>query len=222
MSITVIPRAVRNANPLNLVKGSPWQGLLAPELMTPEQAAETKFCVFAAPRWGFRAAAVTLVSYYDRYHIDTITGVITRWAPPTENNTSTYIGFVSAHSGFHADEVLDLQTYDVVFKLLKAMSQEEAGGWYFDDDDLESGLRGAGIVPVQGPFASDRGIPPKLIAASTTAGSGILETLGDARDQIGQYAYVFSWGAKIMIALTLAIIGYQLYKHVGYRKTGLR
>ncbi len=222
MSLTATPRAVRNANPLNIVKGSPWQGLLAPELMTPEQAAEDRFCVFAAPRWGFRAAAVTLLSYYDRYNIDSVTGVLMRWAPPSENDTKSYIGFVCAHSGFHADEILDLHAYDVVFKLLKAMSQEEAGGWYFTDEDLESGLRSTGIVPVQGPFVADRGIPPKLIAAGATAGGGVFETLSNARDQIGQYAYVFSWGAKIMIGLTLAIIGYQLYKHIGYRKSGLR
>ena len=46
------------------------------------QKKETAFCVFSAPRWGIRAMAKILMLYQDRYNLDTVTGMISRWAPP--------------------------------------------------------------------------------------------------------------------------------------------
>lgn len=221
MSVAATPRAQRNNNPLNIVKGSPWQGLMVPEMMTPEQEAETRFCVFSAPRWGFRAAAVTIITYFDKYQIDTIRGVIQRWAPPAENDTNAYIGFVCVHAGFSSDEVLDLHSYDVLFRLLKAMSQEEAGGWYFDDKDLEAGLRSAGVEPAPASFMASHGVPPKIIAGAAAGSAGLIDTVTDARDHLTQFAYM-AWAAKGLMVLTVIIIGYELYQHYILRQKGLR
>ncbi|HCQ3021998.1 TPA: hypothetical protein OHP99_004980, partial [Escherichia coli] len=53
------PRGIRNNNPGNLDKGSPWQGLAA----NPD---EPRFCTFKDPVWGIRALAVTLITYHDK------------------------------------------------------------------------------------------------------------------------------------------------------------
>lgn len=221
MSIAVTPRAQRNNNPLNIVKGSQWQGLMAYEMMTPEQQAEDRFAVFSAPRWGFRAAAVTIITYYDRYRICTVAGVVQRWAPPNENDTKSYIGFVCAHTGFQPDEVLDFHTYDVLFKILKAMSQEEVGTWGFDDKDLEAGLRSAGVEPEPAAFVASRGVPPKIIAGAAVGSAGMIDTFTDARDHLAQFSYM-GWAAKGLMVLTVIIIGYELYHHYILREKGLR
>lgn len=221
MSVTQPPRAQRNNNPLNIVRGSQWQGLLAPEMMTPEQQAENKFAVFSAPRWGFRAAAVTMITYYDRYGINTVAGVVQRWAPPVENDTNSYIGFVCAHTGFSSDEILDLHSYDVLFKLLKAMSQEEAGAWYFDERDIESGLKSAGVEPEAVHFMASRNVPPKIIAGAAVGSAGLIDTITDARDHLAQFSYM-GWAAKGLMALTVIIIGYELYHHYILQQKGLR
>jgi hypothetical protein len=145
-------RAVRNNNPGNIEKGAPWQGLIIDvDEMTPEQRAEPRFCVFKEPRWGFRAMAVTLITYFDKRKakdgsmIDTIRDVIERWAPPSENNTQAYINAVDlAHPKDH-DDKLNLHEYADLAPLVKAIATHECGGWFFKDADLEAGLLLAGV-----------------------------------------------------------------------------
>ncbi|HEY4356024.1 MAG TPA: hypothetical protein VGN16_09780, partial [Acidobacteriaceae bacterium] len=75
-------RAVRNNNPGNIVAGDHWQGLMPRSEMSPEQLAETRFAVFASPKWGFRAMGVILLNYEHVHHLRTIAQIIARWAPP--------------------------------------------------------------------------------------------------------------------------------------------
>ena len=82
-------RAVRNNNPGNLrYTGTPWQGLASPE-------SDGEFCVFRNPYYGIRAMARVLLTYYRHHGINTIRGVIERWAPPGENDTEAYIQAVT-------------------------------------------------------------------------------------------------------------------------------
>ncbi|EPU9415876.1 hypothetical protein ACV0UJ_005298, partial [Escherichia coli] len=114
------PRGIRNNNPGNLDKGSPWQGLVA----NPD---EPRFCTFKDPVWGIRALAVTLITYHDKRRakdgtsIDTIREVIERWAPPNENNTDAYINEVSKAVGVTADMIIDLHDYDILRPLVEAI-----------------------------------------------------------------------------------------------------
>src|SRR5207248_4673070 len=87
----VIPRSVRNNNPGNIGRTHiAWEGLATPDEMTPEQQEETRFAVFSAPEWGFRALARDLHSKWVR-GLDTIRKIITVYAPPSENDTEAYI-----------------------------------------------------------------------------------------------------------------------------------
>ena len=120
------PRGIRNNNPGNLDKGSPWQGLVA----NPD---EPRFCTFKDPVWGIRALAVTLITYHDKRRakdgssIDTIREVIERWAPPNENNTDAYINEVSKAVGVTADMIIDLHDYDILRPLVEAIIRHENG-----------------------------------------------------------------------------------------------
>lgn len=81
-------RGIRNNNPLNLRlnKKNGWLG---------QVGSEGGFCRFSAMCFGFRAAFVTLQTYYDKHQCRTLRQYITRWAPPQENPTLAYVATVS-------------------------------------------------------------------------------------------------------------------------------
>lgn len=133
-------RAVRNANPGNVVAGDHWQGLLPRAQMTPEQAEEGRFAVFSSPKWGFRALAIILLNYVRVHHLSTIRQFISRWAPPNENDTDAYITAVSKAVGIGPDTPADFTKPDLLAKLAEAMSIHECGGWMFSESDLNAGV----------------------------------------------------------------------------------
>ena len=141
-------RAVRNHNPGNLDMGTPWQGLMKPGDMTPEQASEHRFCVFINDAWGFRALAKVLQSYVDDFlkagKYFCVSAIIGRWAPPSENNTQVYIAAVCQRTGYKPDDPL-APDFIHIGALAKAISTQEAGTWAFNDADLTKGLRLAGF-----------------------------------------------------------------------------
>ena len=99
------PRGIRNNNPLNIrLSKDRWQGQ-SPPSTSPE--GEKAFCVFESMAYGWRAAFVILCrTYYNKYKLRTIRALITRWAPPKENNTEAYIRRVTDRIGIGADTVL--------------------------------------------------------------------------------------------------------------------
>lgn len=87
------PRGIRNCNPGNIrITKDKWQGLR-------EVQEDKEFFQFKAMKWGYRAMIRTLQNYRKRHGCETIADFIRRWAPPTENNTVTYIRFVCEKMG---------------------------------------------------------------------------------------------------------------------------
>lgn len=95
------------------------------------------FCVFASVEYGFRAAFITLKNY-GRGGYNTIRKIVTRWAPPSENPTQTYIRYVAvrmAHLGYcdsgdwrdMADVRLDMKNPEVIMDLMMFMTRFESG-----------------------------------------------------------------------------------------------
>ena len=87
----MLPRGIRNNNPLNIRRTAKdqWQGLRA-------QQTDASFCQFESLDYGWRAAFYLLTrTYYHKYRLFTIRAIISKWAPPQENLTSTYIANVS-------------------------------------------------------------------------------------------------------------------------------
>lgn len=91
-------RGFRNCNPLNIRNSNSfkWDGQIGRD--------SDNFCVFKSMLYGVRAAFGLLRSYNHRHKIDTIRGIITRWAPPSENDTESYIQHVAAAAGITPDE----------------------------------------------------------------------------------------------------------------------
>lgn len=116
-----ISRGLRNNNPLNIRRNSTqWKGL------SPVQRDKEFFC-FTDSAWGYRAAFITLRNYYRRHGLTTLRRWITRWAPPVENDTDAYVGFVSSKTGIDADTVLDVDDPVGMQKIVAAMSHMENG-----------------------------------------------------------------------------------------------
>lgn len=85
-------RGIKNRNPLNIRKsGSQWKG------MSMNQT-DKEFVQFTDMTYGVRAAIITLRTYFTKHNINTIEGIINRWAPSNENNTKAYIAYICRNS----------------------------------------------------------------------------------------------------------------------------
>jgi len=113
------PRGQRNCNPLNIrrVAGTNWKGQRA-------EQKDHEFVQFVSPVWGIRAAFCLLRTYRNKYKAVCIEDIITRWAPPSENDTAAYIRTVCRLTGFGGKERL---TEDRWPRLVAAMARLESG-----------------------------------------------------------------------------------------------
>ena len=87
--MNLLPRGLRNNNPLNIRRSaSQWQG------MRTEQT-DTAFVQFTTMVMGYRAAWRTLETYYKHFEAErrpfTPRNIIYRWAPPVENDSEAYL-----------------------------------------------------------------------------------------------------------------------------------
>lgn len=126
-----IPRGYRNNNPLNIRNSSEkWAGEIRP-------SQDTAFKQFKSMGYGFRAALKLLRNYIGKGH-NTIEKIITRWAPPTENNTASYINNVSSRSGIPANEIISRDDREKLIEIAYAMAISE-NGKAPDRTDIETG-----------------------------------------------------------------------------------
>lgn len=112
------PRGIRNNNPGNIEKGEPWDGLAA------DQSQDDRFAVFDSPVYGIRAMTKILLTYRNRYGLRTPEQIISRWAPPHENDTGSYARFVADQAGI---AVTDPVTDAELPRVIEAMIQLENG-----------------------------------------------------------------------------------------------
>lgn len=100
----MLPRGIRNHNPLNIRRTGKdqWKGMA-------EVQGDRAFVQFKSLAWGWRAAFRLLTrTYYHKYRLYSIRSIITRWAPPNENDTQAYISNVSRLTGIDPDEPLGI------------------------------------------------------------------------------------------------------------------
>jgi hypothetical protein len=129
------PRGIRNNNPLNIREskdgGDLWSGEHELDL-------DADFEEFTSAEYGIRAAVKLFETYRTKYGLDTIAGIVSRWAPPNENKTSRYVQSVAQKTGIHADIFLTQEDYPA---LLKAMIYHENGQQPYSDDVINEGIR---------------------------------------------------------------------------------
>lgn len=89
-------------------------------------------------QWGYRAIFVLLHTYAVRYGLRTIRGMISRYAPPEENDTRNYVDTVARLSKTDADRLIDTLRAEDMIPIVEAISRVENG----IDADKEQVLRG--------------------------------------------------------------------------------
>lgn len=143
-------RGIRNNNIGNIrVSKDQWEGATGDD---------GSFVTFDTPDSGVRALAKNLMSY-GRQGYDSIEKIINRWAPPSENDTQSYIDSVVAATGIPATQSIDLTNPDVLASLSEAIGYHETGSRY-DPEVYKLGvsraLSGAGgITPKTPPVSAN-------------------------------------------------------------------
>lgn len=129
-------RGIRNNNPGNLEysKTNPWVG---------QTGDDGRFAKFETPEHGIRALGRNLLSY-QRQGYDTISEIINRWAPASDDNkTDAYIRAVCAQLGVTPDQPLDASNPDTLKSLCKAIIHHEQGSQPYSDQQLAAGVSAA-------------------------------------------------------------------------------
>lgn len=135
-SNAALPRGIRNKNPGNIRKGENWVGI-------DPKGKDSSFVVFKEAKFGIRALAKIIITYREKYGLTTAREILTRYAPPNENDTDSYIS--------HVEEVLgsgELNIYDVnvMGNLVRVITKHENGIQPYTEDEIREGLQLAGIV----------------------------------------------------------------------------
>ncbi|MCG7546951.1 hypothetical protein [Pseudoalteromonas sp. Of7M-16] len=122
-------RNVRNNNPLNIRANKiKWNGAVGDD---------GEFVKFESPELGFRAAYKTLMTYRNKHGLDTIDGIISRWAPDNENHTDGYITYVREKMGIRSDVFMPLERYP---ELIFWMAEMEGAKGAFTIEQIERGI----------------------------------------------------------------------------------
>ena len=129
-------RGIRNNNPGNLEfsASNPWVG---------QTGDDGRFAKFETPEHGIRALGRNLLSY-QRQGIDTVSDIINRWAPASDNNdTDAYIRAVCAQVGVTADQPIDASNPNTLKALCAAIIHHENGSQPYSNDQLSTGVSAA-------------------------------------------------------------------------------
>ena len=121
---------MRNNNPLNIRKTkTAWAGKT--------KGTDPDFETFRNLDFGIRAAYVIIRRYIYQYGLKTLQKIIYRWAPPSENNSLSYVIRVRNLTGFSIDDEIDPLSEVEMSKLLWAMHIVENGKCYISLDEFQ-------------------------------------------------------------------------------------
>ncbi len=86
------------------------------------------FAIFVTRTMGWRALAVCLLTYYTAHGLNTVAGIINRYAPPADNNdTSSYVDLVCTKLAVRKNDVINPRDPIVMLALVTAISLAEGG-----------------------------------------------------------------------------------------------
>jgi hypothetical protein len=133
-AVYTMTRGLRNSNPGNIrYDGTAWVGLANPP-------SDGTFCVFTDPTYGIRAMATILQNYVAVDGVpSTVTAIISRWAPSSENDTASYISDVDSQLGLTpGNDAIDLGVS--LAPLIAAIIQHENGINPYAANTIASGI----------------------------------------------------------------------------------
>lgn len=117
-----LPRGLRNNNPGNIRNSDKidWTGEVSLKK-------DNDFEEFEDIEHGYRAMFILVRNYILKHGLNTIRGIISRYAPAHENHTENYIDIVSNRSGIGADDVISADNREIMIRVIAAMSYVENG-----------------------------------------------------------------------------------------------
>lgn len=192
-------RGLRNNNPGN-IRHNPnnkWQGLS-------EDQPDREFCKFRSMAYGVRAMAITLISYQDKYGLNTIGKLIGRWAPPKGDrngaapggeytqDTNSYSMVVAARVGVPVDQELNVHDYNDMRPLLEGMIRVECAikgrdplPKECDGAVIDRGLELAGIAPPPKPLTQSETVKGQTTAAVGGTAATAVAVMSQFDDVLG-------------------------------------
>lgn len=124
-------RGYSNFNPGN-IRNSPVRYL------GEKESTDIAFKQFESMAWGFRAMFVLLDTYRVRYGLKTLQQMIERYAPPSENDTTGYVGYITRRTRIADISSVDTRSEKQMIPLVTAMAAMENGSDP-DADDVRKG-----------------------------------------------------------------------------------
>lgn len=116
------PRGIRNNNPLNIESGK------YAERQPGFAGSDGRFARFDTPESGLGAADRLLTSYNKNQGINTVAGIINRWAPASDGNPVTaYATSVAKDMGVDPNQPLDMNNPQVRQAIILSMGKFENG-----------------------------------------------------------------------------------------------
>lgn len=121
MTDTSLPRGIRNNNPGNIrASGDAWQGATGKD--------SGDYLQFETPEMGLCAMAINLKNQQAKNGLNTVQDIITKYAPPEDNNpTGKYIMTVANSLGVKPDEKINLQDPETLATMMQAIIKVENG-----------------------------------------------------------------------------------------------
>lgn len=122
------------------------------------------FGAYSSDEAGVAAAEHQLMLYRQR-GVTSLGGIISKWAPPNENDTAKYIADVSRKTGWGADQQVDVSDPRQAERLIAAMATHETHA--LPAGVIDRGVAMAGHVQVE---VNLKGAPPGTTAHVATSG----------------------------------------------------
>ena len=113
-------RGLKNNNPGNIKVGKEkWEGVVGHD---------GNFLKFKSMEYGIRALAKILLTYQNKYNLDTVEQIITKFAPRKDHNpTGKYIADVCEYMNVKKDQKINLSDKHILLDLINAMIHMETG-----------------------------------------------------------------------------------------------
>ena len=205
-------RGITNKNPFNLEKTKDkWQGLSKVQK-------DKRFFQFDEDVDGLRAGFRTLIIYQTHHKLNTLIGILHRFAPSKENDTQSYISSVSDVTGFAPNEALDLQDGETLRELGKSIILVENGIQPYSDSLLDRAILMAGGKPAVKPIHKSRTVIGAQVMGGTAGLSGLLnllaEVAGGSWTLIEPYLPYLKGASIALVAVTVlaaALVAYSRY-----------
>lgn len=152
------PRGIRNNNPLNIEAGGFTQG------MPGFAGSDGRFAKFESPEQGVAAADRLLQTYSTKHGLNTVAGIVGRWAPASDgNNVSAYAQAVAKNMGVDPNQPLNMADPNTRLKLIEFMGQHENGR------PIQMAFSSQSRTASDAPFGEMASLPPSSNAPAASA-----------------------------------------------------